>query len=112
MQTVEKKGKIVRGESFQFIVEVVDAFGLSLSEDNVHIDVKAILELGRSMHDAYSKLLDAFELRMQPTIWRDFLTMVPGEPCYSMLSKQIIDGEALYRYLKNNVEVSWKRQLR
>ena len=108
---LEKKGRVIEGETCQLIVDVVDAFGLPLREDNVHIDTGAIFELGKCMHTSFNRLVKAIESSQRSTAWREFLQVEVNEnPGYSMLSAEIYKGESLYISLKDKIKLILEKE--
>jgi hypothetical protein len=135
-QQLERKNTITSGNMLDFIVDMVDSFGLPLQNDNVHINLSSILALGKKISAVYSQIIrgisegernDALAAYMNMKSksysdsrrilhslgpWGDVIEMPDhrSEPSYTMLSDKIREAETTYTKIKQRVEAILKEK--
>jgi SAM-dependent methyltransferase len=130
-QQLERKFKLTYfRSSFVIVEDVIDAFGLPLQSDNIHIGIFSIFELGKHFYSKYFGLLQYFEkidhfgesCEKTPEILNTFesvqISLDPLKsdsvnhfqfdkyllmPCYTMLGKATIDSYHLFDQIKSQV---------
>jgi hypothetical protein len=79
------------------LLAVVDAFGLPLIEDNIHVSIQSIFHIGVALSDTYSSLIDPVKLCHSNTERNYCAISVVSD---SMITPVMIAGNELYEKTK------------